>query len=652
MKKIVRKILIGFFSVVALISNISCSYLDMDEYFNDFIPLDSVFARQEYVERYMYGTAGLLPGEGNLYAASFGPYMTATDEALLSWKKAEYAGTFLYTDEVNSFSNYYNVYRPYYQGIRKCNTLLKRMDEAKDLDPLEKRDLLGLTYFMRGYFYFHLLQLYGPVSILPDAPLEVDETIENLSFPRSSYDEVVEYICTDMQQAYNFLEERRPSASFDKPTKNVAQAVISRVRLYQASPWLNGNKYYADWLKPDGTPYISQQYDEQKWALSAIASKKIIQSGNYDLHTVPADQNTHIPTHSSVSLLAFPEGVGGIDPLKSYAELFNGETLAIRNPEIIYGMPLSNNALSIAFPLHMGGWNGLGVTQALIDGYKMNDGSDYQLKEDYFEPIGTDSVFSSYTLKGTTAKMYRGREPRFYASIGFTEAFWPATSLTNASQNPEARTNQTITYYANGNTAPQSANPEDYNLTGYTMKKYIHPEDNMWSGGTVKPKTFPVFRYAEILLNYVEALNELSSSYTDEDAASGISITVNRDDNEIMKYFNMIRFRAGLPGITSADASDKGKMRELIKRERLVEFAHEGRRYHDVRRWGIAHETENRPVQGVDVTKRNTERNLYYRTTSVQHKYAQRIFTHKMYFYPLPNEAITKNPKLVQNPGW
>lgn len=652
MKKKFRKLFVAGMIAIGFTTVQSCNYLDMDEYFNDFMPLDSVFARQEFVERYLYGAAALLPGEGNLYGSSFGPFMTATDETLLSWKKDEYAGVFLYADEVNQFSNYYNFYKRYYQGIRKCNILLNRMDEAKDLDPLQKRDLLGLTYFMRGYFYFHLLQLYGPVAILPNDPLDVDESIENLSFGRNTYDEVVEYIAADMEQAANFLEDKRASTFFDKPTKYAALSVLSRVRLYQASPWYNGNKYYADWTNENGEHFIAQQYDESKWGLSAIASKRIIESGSFSLHVVPADQYTPEPVSPAISTANFPLGVGGIDPYRSYADLFNGETLAIRNPEVIYGMTLNNNALSIAFPLHMGGWNGLGVTQALVSGYKMNDGNDYLSQADYFEPIGSDSVFSTYTLKGTAAKMYRSMEPRFYATIGFTEAFWPATSLTNPSQNPEGRTNQTITYYSNGNTSPQSSNPEDYNLTGYTMKKYIHPEDNLWSGGTVKPKTFPVFRYAEILLNYVEAINELNSSFTVEDELSGIAITVSRNTEEIVQYFNMVRFRAGLPGITSSDAADREKMRELIKRERQVEFAHEGRRYHDVRRWGIAHETDNRPVQGLDVTKRNNERNLYYRTTTIEHKYAKRFFSHKMYFYPLPNEAIMKNPKLTQNPGW
>lgn len=647
-----KKLLLVFFVLGGSLLAPSCKHLNMDPYFNDFIPMDSIFARQDYVERYLYGTAALLPDEGNLYSSSFGPYMTAVDETMMSWKTTEYAGTFFQADEVTAFSPYYKMYGEYYKGIRKCNTLLQRIDETKDLSTIDKREILGLTYFLRGYFYYHLMQLYGPVPLLPETPLEVDATIDALSYERSTYDECADYISADMEKAYSLLEERRPSAFFSKPTRYVAAAVISRVRLAQASPWFNGNNFYSDWVDQEGKHFISQQYDEEKWALSALASLKIIKSGRYSLHTVAADENTPAIKYPEISSSQFPDGAGGIDPLRSYSELFNGETIDVKNPEIIYPGNLNNNALSIAFPLHMGGWNGLGVTQVLIDAYRMDDGSNYTLSNDYFEPIGSDDVFSGYTLKGTAAKMYKNREARFYASIGFSEGFWPGSSLVNPNQNPEARTNQTITYYSNGNTAPQSANPEDYNVTGYTMKKYIHPEDNLWNGGTIKPKTYPVFRYAETLLNYVEAVNELTSSYTDDSSSDGSTYTVTRNPQEIMQYFNMIRYRAGLPGISLTEASDVQKMRDLIKRERMVEFAHEGRRYHDVRRWGIAHETENKDVQGLDVTKRNTERALFYRTTNIQHKYAKRNFTHKMYLYPIPRSAMDKNPKLVQNPGW
>ncbi len=648
--KIIKKIIFSLLAITPFIT--SCNYLSVDKYFNDLTPLDSIFAKQDYLERYLWGAAGLLPNPGNLYAGSYGPYMTAVDEVLLSWQKGEYGGTYLFADKITPFSGYYNLWGQYYKGIRKCNIILDRIDECRDLKSIDRREILGLTHFLRGAFYYYLLELYGPVVILPEKPISVDEDIDAMSFERNTYNECAEYICKNLEIAYSLLEPKRPTTNFDRPTKYAAAALMSRVRTYQASPWYNGNPFYSNWTTRDGRHFIAQEADKQLWGKAAAVSKRIIDSGLFSLHVVPSDDET--PKFENASQAEFPNGVGGIDPLKSYAEMFNGEALAVKNPEIIYPANLSGNATQIAFPLHMGGWNGLGVTQKLVDAYYMQDGSNYVQANDYYERIGSDKIFSGYTLKGSAAKMYDNREMRFYATIGFSECFWPATSLTAPNQNPEGRTNQVITYYVNGNTAKQASNPEDYNLTGYTMKKYIHPEDNFWSQGAVKPKTFPAFRYAEVLLNYVEAINEMygENPYQEEVDADGITYTVKYDPQEIMKYFNMVRFRAGLPGLTQQEASDPQTVRALIKRERMVEFAHEGRRYHDIRRWGIANLEENKPVQGMDVTKKSEEREAFYTVTNIVHKYAIRTFTDKMYFYPIPRAVMNKNTKLVQNPGW
>ncbi|MGG6495875.1 UNVERIFIED_CONTAM: RagB/SusD family nutrient uptake outer membrane protein, partial [Bacteroidetes bacterium 56_B9] len=87
-------------------------------------------------------------------------------------------------------------------------------------------------------------------------------------------------------------------------------------------------------------------------------------------------------------------------------------------------------------------------------------------------------------------------------------------------------TNVEVTYYSDGNAGPLPEYPDNYNRTGYTLRKYINQEDNM--KGSCRAKTFAVFRYAEILLNYVEALNELEGSYTDE--ATGITVTRNTEE--------------------------------------------------------------------------------------------------------------------------
>lgn len=655
MKKIIKKSIYIFLMLLGIspVMLTSCNYLAVDEYFNDLTPLDSIFARQDYLERYIWGTAALIPSPGTLFSGSYGPFETAVDEVQLSWQKAEYGGTFLYVDKVTPNDSYYNMWGQYYKGIRKCNTIFARIDECKGLKGIDKREYMGLTYFMRASFYYYLLELYGPAVIVPEKPMSVDDDIEALSFERNTYDECVEYICKDLEQAYQLLDATRPTTQFDRPTKYAAAAMMSRVRLYQASPWYNGNKFYADWKTSDGRNLISQDKDLTKWAKSAAASKRIIESGLFNLYTVPNDEFTQV--NPDAPQANFPNGVGLIDPFHSYADMFNGEALAVRNQEIIYPSNFSNNALSISFPLQMGGWNGLGITQKLVDAYYMADGSDYVQQNDYYQPAGQVPVIAKdYELKPTVAKMYIGREPRFYASIGFCERYWPGTSLTGTTEDAN-HSRQTVTYYVNGTAAPQVANPEDYNLTGYTLTKYTHPEDNAFSKdgkGSIKVKTFPAFRYAETLLNYIEAINELQGApqYTEE--ADSKIYTILYNPEEIKKYFNMIRFRAGLPGISISEASDQEKVRQLIKRERMIEFACEGRRYHDLRRWGIANEEENKPVQGMDVTKKSTEREQFYTVINIKHKYALRTFEDKMYFYPIPRSVLDKNSKLKQNPGW
>ena len=156
-------------------------------------------------------------------------------------------------------------------------------------------------------------------------------------------------------------------------------------------------------------------------------------------------------------------------------------------------------------------------------------------------------------------------------------------------------------------------------------------------------------RYEEVLLNYVEALNELgSNTYTDEENG----ITVSRDVDEMVKYFNMVRYRAGLPGITADDARDVTTMRDLIKRERRVEFFCEGRRYHDLRRWGDAIDAYNEPVTGMNIAARSTDRKAFHTETVINNTRSHRVFSYKDYFLPIPRTTMDKNPKLVQNPGW
>ena len=184
-------------------------------------------------------------------------------------------------------------------------------------------------------------------------------------------------------------------------------------------------------------------------------------------------------------------------------------------------------------------------------------------------------------------------------------------------------------------------------MTGYLCRKFQNPEDNYWgSYGQVKKKIWVEYRLAEIYLNYVEALNEMTShkSYTIDNE------NVQWDPAEIQKYFNRIRHRAGLPGVSLAEASDYEKMKELIRRERQIELAWEGHRYFDVRRWKMAEKEEDGLVEGMAVYK---EKENFFEVVPVKEvAYAKKVGARRKNFWPLPLDEIVKNTNLDQNPGW
>ena len=636
------------------------SYLDVNDYIYDFVSLDSVFASQNKLLQYINGIASYLPAEDRLWTNSWSPFQGASDENFTSWNDARHAGIKFPLGEITPYTanSYYNNYENWYRGIRKANTVIARIEECKDLSLVTKRQYLGEMYFFRGYFLYHLLQQYGPAVIPGDEVQDLGGNAETLSQERSTYDDCVNYIIDNMEQAYQLLPATKDAlAEIYRPTSGAALAVMSRVLLVAASPMFNGNPSYSNWKRSDGNGFISTSNDNRKWGRAAVAAKRVMETNRYDLYTFPraADTDTLAP---NVPTAAYPNGAGGIDPYRSYKYTFIGEIPATSNPEIIWCRSVNPGAgdspLWLSTPSHMSGGNGLNLTQDLADAYKMKDGNDinnssaaypYPDASTAYQPIGVVKNISDVQLVANTPKMYANREARFYATIGFNHSFWKGTSYTGTNANSK---NVEITYYSNGTAAPNNNYPNDYNHTGYTCIKYNHYADNMLQTASVLPKVFPIFRYAEILLNYAEALNELNAPFTD--AATGI--TVSRNVAEIAAAFNRVRFRAGLPGLSGAELSGQTSIREAIKRERLVEFACEGRRYHDLRRWLDAPVAYSKPVTAMNVAATSGNRQQFFTRITLNEPLTLRNWSFKMYFWPVPKNSLDKNAKLVQNPSW
>lgn len=651
-------IIVAFIALYCSMS--SCNYLNVDDYFMDTLGYDSIFQNKLNLQQYLWGTAAFFYDEGAIWGSTYTPGVVGSDEAFTMWDHDEYPGTQFVLGNINPDNLMsMNVWPQMYKIIRKTNLIFQRIDECKDLTTLEEREILGYAHFMRAYAYYHILMNFGPVVLIGDETLETNEKPEYYNRERATYDESVDYICDELELAAKYIPLTVSMGQFGRPTRGAAYGLIARLRLQQASPLFNGGAaaktHFASWKRTvDGVDYVSQQYDEKKWAVAAAAAKRVIDMGVYELYTVKRDSTT-MPLPKNVPSGDFPNGAGNIDPFKSYSDMFTGEALSQKNTEFVWGRISSNvrNYTRHAFPIdNLGGWNGMAIPQKIVDAYYMVDGRDINnSSEEYpYSEIGFSSEkqsFSGYQLNNGVYNMYMNREMRFYASIGFSECFWPCLSTSES-----GRRNQTITYFKGGNSGKDRTNSDirNYPITGYVIKKFIH-KDDAWAGNDAETleKPFPIIRYAEILLSYVEALNNLTGGHTITDA-EGNSQTFTRDVNEMAKYFNMIRYRAGLPGLTSAELSSPDQMFDLIVRERMIEFLHENRRFYDVRRWGIYEEVDKEPIVGMDTESR---KDGYYERTVVNHPIVRnRKVERKMIWLPISRQEIRKVPKMDQNPGW
>jgi hypothetical protein len=271
----------------------------------------------------------------------------------------------------------------------------------------------------------------------------------------------------------------------------------------------------------------------------------------------------------------------------------------------------------------------------------------FSYSETGFTTVANDNLYTGYRLDANVRNMYVNREARFYASIGFSGAYWYMFSTTE-----QDKREYQVFYYVddplNGKFASRAA--DGYPKTGYVLRKYVHPIDT-WGGTGARhlSKAYAMIRYAEILLAYAEALNQLGSESFSMNV-DGSPQTFYRNTDEIKWAYNQIRYRAGLPGLTDNDLVDPNAVLAKIKRERMVEFVYEGHRYFDVRRWGDYMDSESEPMAGMNTDGAKDQ--YYQRVVIPSARVAQRVVNRKMIFVPLSRTELKRLPSFDQNPGW
>lgn len=316
------------------------------------------------------------------------------------------------------------------------------------------------------------------------------------------------------------------------------------------------------------SPLHNATSDASKWKMAADAAKAVMDLGKYSLE----------PNYGEVlTKESSPEYI----------------MISIRGPRAWTGY--INNFIA---PPSFGGQQSLiSPTQNHVDLYEMSNGR-----------LITDPA-SGYNPQNP----YLNRDPRFYNNILANDQTWQGRKL------------QTF----NGG-ADVSATTNIYTKTGYYLKR-LWPEQVRNTGGTGL-LNFVYFRYAEILLNYAEALNE-----SDGPVAN------------VYTAINAVRARAGMPALPANLTKDA--MRARIRNERAVEFAFEDMRWWDILRWKKGTELITQPMKGIVIT-RPTPTTFSYAVVTLAPNY-QKVFEEHMHLYPIPIAEISKSSGVLkQNPGW
>lgn len=476
-----------------------------------------------------------------------------------------------------------------YDAIKKANDVIRNLNSSQTVSVDVKNKVIAEAKFMRALLYFHLTNFFGGVPIY-DETVDYDADYMNLTSSRSTEEEVRTFILSDLTSAIEYLPVKWDNANYGRATKGAAYALRGKVHLYQ--------KQYAE---------ASQDFEE---------------------------------------IVLDPNNLGyGYELNPDYASLFTQEGHA--SNEMIFSI---QNYLAVGFQLGMGfglyvgnqstfgfGWNNVLPSVNLVDSYELKNGKTFDWddfipgynespevrKEVFVSTLSEDkkTIVSYPKYYNDLLAMYDQRDPRMQQTIILPYTHYLAG-------NPKVRDTELI-YAAGAADANGFPLVSRYNFpyVCYLYRKFV-PEGDMDGQLTQKsdrlytPINFPLIRYADVLLMLAESYNGQG-----------------KIDNAV-KYINMVRARSGMAlinnGSTWMEARTQDAVLERIKHERAVELALEGHRYIDLRRWNVLDKALSQPITdviGVELMKRQP-------------------FSEQHLYWPIPAEAIDKNPNLEQNPGW
>ncbi len=495
-----------------------------------------------------------------------------------------------------------------YEALRIAYMFLENMDQFNNEPEGRKQTMKGEVEFMIAFYYFELLKRYGGVPLVK----KVLDLESDMQIPRSTYDETVEYIVENLDNAIAVLPDEWSQNDFGRVHKATAMALKSRVLLYAASPLNN----------PENS--------KDKWKLAAEAARDCIDyCDKRKMHQL-------FPVYEDIFM-------------RGYAE---------ERPEVIMPVNWGNNVISFnSFIINYGhatpgeGFQGYGSnspTQNFVDMFEVI------VFDETGKAIGTEKF--DWNNPEHVANIYKNRDPRFYYTVLYNDIYW---------------IKRKIETWREGNTYGKDINPKDhlFTRTGYYLRKFWPMECYSYDRpGSCRMIPFYI-RYGEVILNYAEAMNEAfgpdadnlgrSTKITARDAVNRIRARLVSPANENISgpndpYYRVLVERENNPDFPVLEEGmppvpeglSPSEMTERIRNERNIELCFEGHYLYDLLRWKEGENHIGGKVYGVDIVK-SGDRFVYSRKLVEERPFDK----NRMYRYPIPKNQVYIMG-IDQNPGW
>lgn len=466
----------------------------------------------------------------------------------------------------NALSNPDNVWNRYFAGIAKCCTLLENSNHVNlDISRLD-----------------------------PAKRVEYENNLKDIRMWRAEAHFLRAYFNFELLKRYgpipiikSTLDINKDYSDTPRPTmKEVVEFIANDCDMaadsLELTPWRNMNDAFGRATKGAALALKSR-------LLLYAASPLYVDFGDIDEANKPSDATLWKAAADAAKAVI---DLNQYELAPAYDDLFKND---FQNKEYIFvrRYPSNSDFEKSNFPISYGGKGGTNPSQNLIDDYEMLDGTAF----DWSDPV-------------KAAHPFENRDERLLATVLMNGVLFKGKRIATYPGGADAMPNPNAT------------------KTGYYLRKFLNENVNIQTGGGSDGHVVPLFRLAEIYLNYAEALNEYDPTNPD-----------------IAVYLNKIRGRVSLPDVPSGLTQEQ--MRTLIHHERRVELAFEEHRFWDVRRWKVASSTLGAPVKGVKITQDDAG-NFTYSPVQVE----QRVFQPKMYWYPIPQSEVLKLHHWEQNKGW